>query len=63
MLAAAYGYTGNIEGAERAVADLLELEPDFTLQSISNADFGIDACVEEVREGLRLAGVREGLTN
>ena len=63
MLAAAYGYTGNIEDAERAVANLLELEPDFTLQSISNADFGIDACVEEVREGLRLAGVREGLTN
>lgn len=58
MLAAAYGYTGNTKGAEESVAKLLEIHPDFTLQSITNADFGIDACVEDVREGLRRAGVR-----
>jgi adenylate cyclase len=62
MVAAAYGHTGNIEAAAEAVAKLLELQPDFTVQAVSHADFGMDACVEEVREGLRRAGVREGLT-
>ena len=62
MVAAAYGHTGNIEAAAETVAKLLELQPDFTVQSVSHADFGMDACVEEVREGLRRAGVREGLT-
>ena len=59
-LAAAYGQMGRIEDAEWEAAELLTLEPDFTLACArGTATFKNPADLERYIEGLRKAGLPE----
>ncbi len=59
-LAAVYGQMGRIEDAEWEAAELLTLEPDFTLaRARETVTFKNPADLERYIEGLRKAGLPE----
>lgn len=60
LLAATYAQLGRLEDARRAAAELLKLNPDFSIERYSSrAPYRDKALVARYVEGLRLAGLPE----
>ncbi len=62
LLAAAYGHAGQAEGARRAVAEILKIEPALTLSTLEDypalcPEGASEAAWRYLKEGLRIAGL------